>query len=155
MDMDQRSLLIAATAACGMVMVIGAFVLLYRGAIKLEPPSNPQATELELFKILKLAEDAPEAEHQRDERERRPCPPESGSTRTADGRFNGRRTLRPNKLANLVDDLTLRARADQESGHRHENDEPGGQGEDRVVRKGSAQPLGSVLIPIAERGLEQ
>ena len=58
-------------------------------------------------------------------------------------------------IADLLDDMTLRARADQESSHRHENDEPGSQGEDRVVGKGGAQPLGSVLIPIAERGLEQ
>jgi hypothetical protein len=53
-QIDQRGLLIIAAALCGMAMVIGAFVLLYRGIIKLEPPSDAQPTELEVFKIVKL-----------------------------------------------------------------------------------------------------
>jgi hypothetical protein len=53
-QIDQRGLLIIAAALCGMAMVIGAFVLLYRGIIKFEPPSNAQPTELEVFKIVKL-----------------------------------------------------------------------------------------------------
>ena len=53
-QIDQSGLLIIAAAVCGIAMVIGAFVLVYRGIIKFEPPSNAQPSELEVFKIVKL-----------------------------------------------------------------------------------------------------
>lgn len=53
MEFDQRSLLIVVAAGCGLLMVVGAFFLLYRGIIKLEPSSGQQ-TELDVLAILKL-----------------------------------------------------------------------------------------------------
>ncbi len=53
MGIDQRSLLIIVAAGCGLLMVVGAFFLLYRGIIKLEPSSGQQ-TELDVLTILKL-----------------------------------------------------------------------------------------------------
>lgn len=48
-------LLIFITAVCGLLMVCGAFLLLYRGIIKLESPGeNATATEITIYSVLKL-----------------------------------------------------------------------------------------------------
>ena len=40
---------------CGLVMVIGAFVLLYLGIIKLEPPDKDASpTEFSVYQIIKI-----------------------------------------------------------------------------------------------------
>jgi len=52
---SQTDFMIFIAALCGLVMVCGAFVLLYLGTIKLEPPAkNAIATELTIYKIIKI-----------------------------------------------------------------------------------------------------
>lgn len=45
---------IATSALCGLVMVVGGILLLYKGAIKLEQASCDEAVALEFQKILKI-----------------------------------------------------------------------------------------------------
>jgi hypothetical protein len=55
MVFDQRDMLVTAAAICGVLMVAGALLLLYRGTISLDPPKEgAKETELEIAKILKL-----------------------------------------------------------------------------------------------------
>ena len=55
MAFDQRDMLVTAAALCGVLMVAGALLLLYRGNISLDPPKEgAKETELEIAKILKL-----------------------------------------------------------------------------------------------------
>ena len=52
---NETDLMIFITALCGLVMVCGAFLLLYRGTIQLEPPDkNAIPTELTIYKIIKI-----------------------------------------------------------------------------------------------------
>jgi hypothetical protein len=66
--------------------------------------------------------------------------------------FNSRRTRAAE--IEFADDLTLAPEAIR-ARPSPEDDEPGSQGEDRIVGKGGAQPLGSILIPVSAHGGEQ
>ena len=52
---NETDILILVSGLCGLGMVFGAFVLLYRGTIKLEPPDrNASPTELTISQIIKI-----------------------------------------------------------------------------------------------------
>jgi hypothetical protein len=64
-------------------------------------------------------------------------------------------TLLPDQLAELLDDLALRPRPEEEPGQPHDDDEAGREGEDRVVGEGGAHALRPVLVPVAEGVAQQ
>src|SRR4029453_855329 len=55
----------------------------------------------------------------------------------------------------LVDDPALPAGTQEEPGQGHQNDEPGREGEDRVVSESRPHPLGAVRVPVREGGAQE
>ncbi len=105
--------------------------------------------------VLKLPEDAPEPERQRDQRQQGPAHAEGLGACAAEHRLDRLRSLLADQLANLPEDLHLGVPAEEEPGHGDQDDEPGGEREDRVVREGGADALSPILVPVADGGAEQ